>query len=143
MLNGTMLERLSTHMLTPLIQASCALLVLVLLRRLHTWAWGSSPTRLPLPPGPRGLPIVGNIRDVPSMPTWVTYKKWSDTYGRETFSVKFPMLISNTTCRFACSQPQNLWAHHRRSQYSSSCDGSPRKTICNILGPVSVTGHRC
>jgi hypothetical protein len=37
--------------------------------------------QLPLPPGPKPLPILGNLhrmnRDFP----WVTYKEWSDIYG--------------------------------------------------------------
>ncbi|CAA7268859.1 unnamed protein product [Cyclocybe aegerita] len=32
--------------------------------------------RLPLPPGPKGLPIVGNIWDIPAEYEWKTYHKW-------------------------------------------------------------------
>ncbi|KIK55877.1 hypothetical protein GYMLUDRAFT_174981 [Collybiopsis luxurians FD-317 M1] len=34
-----------------------------------------------LPPGPRALPIIGNILDLPRSQPWITFKKWSDTYG--------------------------------------------------------------
>jgi hypothetical protein len=37
--------------------------------------------RLPLPPGPPGLPIVGNIFDIPEEDFWWKYKEWSDQYG--------------------------------------------------------------
>lgn len=53
---------------------------LVFLRLLYLWAGGRARHRFP--PGPRGLPIIGNIRDIPPMPTWVEYRKWTDTYGR-------------------------------------------------------------
>ncbi|KAJ7610063.1 cytochrome P450 [Roridomyces roridus] len=33
--------------------------------------------RLPLPPGPRQLPLVGNMFDVPLTTQWETYAKWS------------------------------------------------------------------
>lgn len=37
--------------------------------------------RLPLPPGPPGLPIVGNIFDIPEENFWWKYKEWGDQYG--------------------------------------------------------------
>jgi hypothetical protein len=35
-----------------------------------------------LPPGPKGLPWVGNIFDMPSEKEWLTFAKWGETYGR-------------------------------------------------------------
>ena len=37
--------------------------------------------RYPVPPGPRGLPIFGNIFDIPGQQEWITYRKWSRDYG--------------------------------------------------------------
>jgi hypothetical protein len=36
---------------------------------------------LPYPPGPRPLPIIGNMLDIPKQFSWVTYSKFSKTYG--------------------------------------------------------------
>jgi hypothetical protein len=37
--------------------------------------------RLPYPPGPRRLPVVGNLFSMPSREEWVTYMKWSKECG--------------------------------------------------------------
>lgn len=37
--------------------------------------------RLPLPPGPRRLPIIGNALDYPTKTPWVEYAEWSQKYG--------------------------------------------------------------
>ncbi|KAK0477607.1 cytochrome P450 [Armillaria novae-zelandiae] len=34
-----------------------------------------------LPPGPRGLPIIGNVFDMPSSKQWLTYAEWGRQYG--------------------------------------------------------------
>jgi len=36
---------------------------------------------LPLPPGPKGLPVIGNLRDMPTSFEWETYHKWSKELG--------------------------------------------------------------
>ncbi|WEW61695.1 cytochrome P450 [Emydomyces testavorans] len=37
--------------------------------------------RKPLPPGPPGLPIIGNMLLKPKFPPWETYRDWSKKYG--------------------------------------------------------------
>ncbi|KAK0470764.1 cytochrome P450 [Armillaria novae-zelandiae] len=37
--------------------------------------------RRSLPPGPRGLPLIGNVFDMPSDRPWLTFAKWADIYG--------------------------------------------------------------
>ncbi|KAJ3790361.1 cytochrome P450 [Lentinula aff. detonsa] len=34
-----------------------------------------------LPPGPSGLPILGNLLQLPTSQTWLTFDKWSKQYG--------------------------------------------------------------
>ncbi|KAK0439110.1 cytochrome P450 [Armillaria borealis] len=35
----------------------------------------------PFPPGPRGLPLAGNLLDIPSQKEWLTFAKWGEIYG--------------------------------------------------------------
>ncbi|KAF9456307.1 cytochrome P450 [Collybia nuda] len=42
---------------------------------------GRSRSRLPLPPGPKGYPIVGNLFDMPQERTWLVYNEWFKIYG--------------------------------------------------------------
>ena len=41
----------------------------------------SDSNRLPLPPGPKGYPIIDNLLDMPTDKSWQTFDKWSKIYG--------------------------------------------------------------
>ena len=36
---------------------------------------------LPLPPGPKGLPLIGNAFDIPLSRQWETFQSWAQAYG--------------------------------------------------------------
>lgn len=36
---------------------------------------------IPLPPGPKGHPVVGNAFDIPAYAPWLTFQNWAKTYG--------------------------------------------------------------
>ncbi|KAF8815156.1 cytochrome P450 [Phlegmacium glaucopus] len=39
--------------------------------------------RLPLPPGPAGLPLIGNLLDMPKSSEWEVYHKWSQEFNSD------------------------------------------------------------
>lgn len=63
---------LTFYALLSLAVAACA----VLSRRFFR-----STSNLPHPPGPPGLPILGNLFDRPKEHAWITYRNWSQQYG--------------------------------------------------------------
>ena len=36
---------------------------------------------LPVPPGPKGLPFVGNVLDMPVTQEWTAFAEWAKHYG--------------------------------------------------------------
>jgi len=72
--------------------AALALTLFLLARLAH------SRQKLPLPPGPPGLPLIGNALSLPTKKAWKTYAKWGQTYGPLTFVklVNRPILIINS-----------------------------------------------
>ncbi|KAG8947343.1 hypothetical protein FRC04_010791 [Tulasnella sp. 424] len=56
-----------------------------------------NPQGLPYPPGPRPLPIIGNVLDMPRAKSPLTFTKWRDLYGPLTYVVTTgrPFLIVN------------------------------------------------
>lgn len=47
----------------------------------------------PLPPGPKGFPIIGNLLDMPTCDEWKTFYRWSKESGPDAFfQVRFPQL---------------------------------------------------
>lgn len=66
----------------PVILALAPLIALVYLK------W-KRPSRLPLPPGPKRLPIVGNMFQMPLVKPWETYMEWSRKYGAPLLTLLF------------------------------------------------------
>lgn len=57
-------------------------LALLLFRWAHDWQSKSRHHNVPHPPGPPGLPLIGNLKDIPKHPAWLTYRGWSREYGK-------------------------------------------------------------
>ncbi|KAJ7625701.1 cytochrome P450 [Roridomyces roridus] len=86
-------------------------------------------SRLPLPPGPKKLPLVGNLFDVPAKYQWETYARWSKEYDSDVIHLdlagksllcfaqdSFPMLFDLMGWDFniAFMRYGDEWRIHRR-----------------------------
>lgn len=61
----------------------------------------SKPTKgqdLPLPPGPKPLPVLGNVLDMPRKNEWETITKWGKQYGA-LFQLSSLWNVANLRCK--------------------------------------------
>lgn len=68
----------SLIMLSAILAAIIALLVGVVS---ITNSKRKTTSSLPLPPGPKPLPVIGNVHQAPKSHAWRTYLQWSKEYG--------------------------------------------------------------
>lgn len=52
----------------------------------------------PLPPGPKGLPIIGNVLDMPTSHEWYKFAEWGERYGTS-FNLLHPLRREPNTIR--------------------------------------------
>ena len=64
------------------------LLLLAIVTALIFLKW-ARPSRLELPPGPKPLPLAGNMFQMPLVKPWETYMEWSRKYGAPLLTLLF------------------------------------------------------
>jgi len=63
----------------------------VIFVQLKKWK-GSNANGFPLPPGPKGYPLIGNLFDFPVNKPWLVYEEWCKTYGKPSRSMVFHII---------------------------------------------------
>ena len=53
--------------------------------------------RISLPPGPKGLPLVGNILDMPVEREWLTFARWGEVWGSLSLQPTPPIYVHLNT----------------------------------------------
>ncbi|KAH7907410.1 cytochrome P450 [Hygrophoropsis aurantiaca] len=76
----------------------CITLVVVVSGVILPFYWRRKSWRYCFPPGPRRLPLIGNLLDLPIAQQWLTYAKWGSLYGDMTGIVVLgqPIVIINS-----------------------------------------------
>lgn len=76
----------------------------------------ASQSHYPLPPGPPGLPFVGNVIGINTSAPWVTYADWAKTYGKlaTTHSISPHILKSTPYRRHSSFQADGKGYYHNQ-----------------------------
>jgi hypothetical protein len=87
--NSSIMGLLETH----LYQTLAALFFGCILFRQLNKSRSGNPKGLPLPPGPKGYPLIGSLFDMPINKPWLVYDEWCKTYGKS-FIIASDSLLS-------------------------------------------------
>ena len=92
-----------------------------------------NPNSLPLPPGPKGYPLIGNLLDMPITKPWLVYDEWRKTYGT-TFFLQKNGLSPQITGHFRWYHiPQCPWPAHCNFKFLGSHHRPAREKVFKLL----------
>ncbi|KAL4266770.1 cytochrome P450 family protein [Pleurotus pulmonarius] len=84
--------------------------------------------RLPLPPGPKGYPVIGNLFDMPFEQQWVKYREWAKRYNSDIIHLR---VLGNSIVVLNSQKAANDLLSVRSRLYS---DRSVSTMINELLG---------
>ena len=73
--------------------------------------------RISLPPGPKGLPLVGNILDMPVEREWLTFARWGEVWGSLSFRSTLPNMTSQYIYFRRHMFDHCTWSTHHHHQF--------------------------
>lgn len=100
---------------------------------------------LPLPPGPKGWPFIGNIFDIPMVKGWEVYHRWCKELG------EYSSLLVASSYVLMCGYRSHVfgrlrdrravfkccWDKHYRSRHLRRLCRPDGEAICYVFGKVS------
>ena len=92
-----------------------------------------------LPPGPSGLPIIGNLHQAPTENPWRIYQEWSKKYG-PIFSLKYGMntiiiLGNHQAARDLLDKRSGIYSSRPRVVMGGECVSKGLRTLLMPYGP--------
>jgi hypothetical protein len=89
---------------------------------------------LPSPPGPKPLPFIGNLLDMPKAKDWLTYRAWNDQYGDivsvDVFGQKIVILGSATVVNDLLEKRGAIYSDRAITPMLDLYVRAVRRTIC-------------
>ncbi|KAJ7511455.1 cytochrome P450 [Mycena galericulata] len=89
--------------------------------------WRGNRSKLPLPPGPKKLPLIGNLFNLPSTFHWETYMEWSRMYNTDILHLN---LAGTSMIILSSLEATDTLLEKRSAVYSDR----PTLTMLNLMG---------
>ncbi|KAI9439721.1 cytochrome P450 [Lactarius indigo] len=85
---------------------------------------------LPFPPGPKGLPLIGNLRDLPTQYQWLNYEKVGQQIGSDIVHLE---LLGTHLVVLNSEKAANDLLEKRSSIYSDRCVHAPSFRVADYV----------
>ncbi|KAJ7828954.1 cytochrome P450 [Mycena olivaceomarginata] len=113
---------------------------------LHPEPWrrfSQSSHHVPLPPGPRGLPLIGNAHQLPLERQWLNFTDWAKSYGEIVYVSAFgqPVVILNSSKAVSDLLERRSTMYSDRPQFAfvGNLVGYANSLMSEVLGPRTVS----